>query len=260
MVSFTPGIPRHFWFLLLVLWTVEENNHHHSSPFLVTARCMIQDRRGYTLDLNVLPRGIEYDGYTDILTCYEAESCRGLIITGCAMVQCQNKYSCHGTQFVNNEQVICSYTRACQEMQVSQGHIIVCNATEFLKVQKPCLGAMVEIRHSYHDDNLNKDNAQQPGGVLHCVGPGACTSPLHQPLAIRVGAKGTVRCENNVNRYYSCHNVLLEVNHAYRACFDKLHSDKTHQHPATTTDYCAVTCVNDYDCNTETTKFYLPPV
>ncbi|KAL7558375.1 hypothetical protein ACA910_007063 [Epithemia clementina (nom. ined.)] len=219
---------------------------------MVAATCMVMDKNGYQLDLSVLPEGIEYDDYTDILSCTGPDSCRSLTITGCTLVNCHNTYACHSTQLVNNDQVICAYSRACQEMNVEQGHIIVCNATDYQKVQKPCLGATIEIRHVHHDD--------QPGGVLHCVGPGACHGPPHRPLAVRVGAKGTLRCENNINRYFSCHTVLIEVNHAVRACYNELHHEqREHEDDAPPVTDCAVTCANEYDCHKDQMEFYVPP-
>ncbi|KAL7578952.1 hypothetical protein ACA910_006921 [Epithemia clementina (nom. ined.)] len=196
------------------------------------AKCQVQNKKQKVLDLNVLPAGIRYIPQSDVLQCYQSSACYELIITGCTRVDCLASKACYDTRLVDNKLVNCNVSNACLDMHVEQGHDVICNATH-RDTEKPCVGASVETEM----------------GTFYCLGPSACITDRNNRVGARVGTHGTIHCENNQNRQFACHNLMVEIKHGHRACYDRMRKPERGD--------CAFLCANDYDCDTEQTEFHV---
>lgn len=197
---------------------------------LVEAKCSVQDKHGKPLDVaGALPNGVKYDAVADRLECMEPSVCSKWKIDGCAVVECLNDSSCEETQMTNNQAVFCFWSSSCLGARFVDGHEITCGG--------------MSVSHKFCQLAVMETN-----GTLRCAGPGACVQQsANEALLIKVGAVGQVRCGNMITeKDLSCQHIIVEVNHARRACV-QLHAELNRG--------CAVRCVNDWDCNMSSIHF-----
>lgn len=197
----------------------------------VEAKCSVTDKHGnpVVLTAGVLPNGVVYDLSTDLLECNQPQSCQQWKIVGCAKVECTNHESCREAQFVNTNSIFCFWSSACLGARLQQSGQVTC-------------GGLTVAR------NFCSQAVIQTHATVRCAGPGACVSASEaDKLTVQVGANGQVRCGNMITeKDPSCQHLLVEVNHAKRACIQK----QTEMDRG-----CAVRCMNVWDCKTDTIQF-----
>ncbi|KAL7575685.1 hypothetical protein ACA910_011503 [Epithemia clementina (nom. ined.)] len=207
----------------------------------VRGECKVQDDTGKAVSLGSMSKlsALQYDYDNDRLQCYGEDSCRNYTISNCYVLECLGPQSCQGAKLINNRGVSCKGLWACQDAQMLKSHNVVCTTPDKLKdptcVQQPCGCAFIET-----------DEA-----VL-CFGYNACVARYGERMTVRVGAKGVVRC-NDGQGAYSCQHLMVEVNHADRACFVRNLFD------ASRGSRCAVVCEGDHECNKDTIWFRVQP-
>ncbi|KAL7571667.1 hypothetical protein ACA910_011198 [Epithemia clementina (nom. ined.)] len=231
----------------------------------VNALCSAQDYNGTKIDLSKLIRppqeplqpqqphpqlqlpsqknwplysGVRYNAELDELVCESADSCGAWRIQNCHFVKCTHSHACRHTHFTNNTYVDCFRYAACRKAHFEASHSVMCGM-EF--ASNACLQATMVI-----------------DGELTCWGPWSCVStPNHVlQIAVTVGAHGVVRCLQGGTRGFSCQHLLVYVNHARRACLNKI-PPNSNKGTASSTDksHCAVICEGEGECDKNTIEF-----
>lgn len=168
-----------------------------------------------------------YYSSMDFLECGEPGSCSRWTITGCTEVECKSTDACRNAKLVNNENVLCSVEGACQDAHIINGHKVTCGGNPVQR--KFCKNAVIES-----------------DTIVICEGPGACMYDYANRMTLKVGAMGNIFCANINSKEMTCKNLIVEVSHASRACYDK-YADFPRQ--------CAILCPNSWDCDKSTIQF-----
>ncbi|KAL7561022.1 hypothetical protein ACA910_000105 [Epithemia clementina (nom. ined.)] len=249
---------------------------------VVEALCSVSNHNGQPLSLtksNVLPSGVHYDAVADRLTCHGPNSCHRWSISDCFELDCVGSRACQATQLKRNSHVICRGFAACQESQLQQVHTVVCTGgTDSLHT---CHGATV-----------------QTNWLVTCLGPQACVGGLSLPSTstttsknaktttttsennnhnnqnnhndqktiLQLGASGVVKCTGGQG-IRSCQNLVVQINHARRACFRDPFvvpnaDTKVKSLDQPQPEHCAVICDNaETECDFPSIDFYVvvPP-
>lgn len=197
------------------------------------SKCSVKDSKGEPIVLNVLPPGVRYFPSMDLLQCINPNSCHKWKISDCTEVECKNSRSCKGAQLINNQHVLCSLDESCEEAKFVTAHKVTCGAGRVMSKRNFCENAVIE------SDQL-----------VTCKGPGGCQSEHTNQIIVRVGAHGHVYCGNLNNRDVTCQNMVIEILHGDRACYDD-NGDLPRR--------CAVVCANDWDCDKSSIQFRVVP-
>ncbi|KAL7571659.1 hypothetical protein ACA910_011191 [Epithemia clementina (nom. ined.)] len=194
-----------------------------------TKACQALDRQGQTVDWNAPPPGVTYNAELKWINCDDENSCREWTISNCDIIRCNHEHSCRQAKFVDCQDIVCHSYASCQDARFVDAHQVNCGFAAL----NACMHANMQVF-----------------GLVLCAGPNACVADPETQITINVGANGVVQCRASDTFALSCKHLLVQVNHARRACIAS---------SVATAGHCAVICEGEAECLQESIRFWVLP-